>query len=119
MLPSVMDDPSNRRQPNKVQLVPKLSPAYTVQLPFIADWPNNPPRKQTVFMRKSPHDGKLYDVVIDMPYKAFFKAYVSWCNGTHIQTAFKNLDSGIREFIVSGITPDQWDVLFPPDKNEE
>lgn len=35
-----------------------------------------------------------------------------WNNGEFIQDAFNNLNSDEREFVKSGITPDEWDNLF-------
>lgn len=37
------------------------------------------------------------------------KAYVE---GAMIQDAFPFLDAGEREFLMSGITPDEWDRMF-------
>ena len=38
--------------------------------------------------------------------------------GTHIQRVFPNLSSSDREFILTGITQDEWDELFPPEPEE-
>jgi hypothetical protein len=36
----------------------------------------------------------------------------------YIQTIFSNLDAGEREFIKTGITPAEWDSVFPPEEEE-
>ena len=117
MLPSALDDPANRRKCNEVQAVPPKSPVCKIQtMPVIAEWPCNPPKKQTLFTNRSKYDGKLYDVLIDMSYDRFVNAYGAWCRGDHIQKAFPKLEPEIREFIQTGITPTQRDEMF---KDEE
>lgn len=37
-----------------------------------------------------------------------------WKNGNHIQYAMPNLSPEHREFIISGITPTEWDEMFKP-----
>lgn len=39
--------------------------------------------------------------------------------GALIQEAFPNLSPAQREFIMSGITPEEWLAAFPPDEDEE
>ena len=38
--------------------------------------------------------------------------------GELIQRAMPNLTDNQREFIISGITPDEWDVLYPKEDEE-
>lgn len=38
----------------------------------------------------------------------------NWRNGTVIQDAMPNLSADDREFIMTGITPDEWDVYISP-----
>ena len=33
-------------------------------------------------------------------------------SGTHAQNAFPALSADLREFIISGVTPEEWDKLF-------
>ena len=35
----------------------------------------------------------------------------------HIQNAFPELDDDEREFLLSGITPDEWDSLLPKEED--
>jgi hypothetical protein len=45
----------------------------------------------------------------------FDEAYANWQAGDMIQTAFEMLDAGEREFIKTGITPQEWVELFGED----
>ena len=39
-------------------------------------------------------------------------------NGAHIQNAFSFLTPGEREFLMTGITPEEWDTMWPDDGEE-
>jgi len=39
--------------------------------------------------------------------------------GMHIQRAFPHLPADQREFILTGITGEEWDCLFPPEEMDE
>ena len=39
-----------------------------------------------------------------------------WAEGANIQDAFPYLDADVREFMISGTTPEEWDQLFPKSK---
>ncbi len=41
-----------------------------------------------------------------------------WENGAKVQDAFPNLTPSQREFILTGITDDEWDETFPPEDDE-
>lgn len=43
----------------------------------------------------------------------------AYCKGALVQNAFPNLSVEDREFIVSGMTEEEWEVLFPPNKDED
>tara|TARA_R110002012_G_scaffold118979_1_gene267950 strand:- start:386 stop:556 length:171 start_codon:yes stop_codon:yes gene_type:complete len=38
--------------------------------------------------------------------------FVAWEKGALIQDAFPNLTPDEREFLKTGITPDEWDAMF-------
>jgi len=40
-------------------------------------------------------------------------------NPPHIQNCFPNLTPAEREFILTGITGDEWDAMFPPEEEDE
>lgn len=39
--------------------------------------------------------------------------------GILLQDAFPRLTPGEREFIKTGITPEEWDAMFPPDDDDD
>jgi hypothetical protein len=41
-----------------------------------------------------------------------------WENGTLIQNAMPNLSADEREFLMTGITADEWDNLFPEPEDD-
>lgn len=47
-----------------------------------------------------------YEVVID------YSAWKEWHSGKRIQDAFPSLAPEQREFLLSGITPEEWKKLF-------
>jgi len=38
-----------------------------------------------------------------------------WNNGMLIQDAMPNLSAHMREFLISGVTPEEWDMMFKYD----
>lgn len=58
--------------------------------------------------RRSPFSGKENELEIDVnEYQMKL-----WQSGTPIQIAMPHLSADDREFILSGITPDEWEDLF-------
>jgi hypothetical protein len=56
--------------------------------------------------------GKVH--ILDLPVtNAQFAAYNA---GALVQDAFPDLDADGREFLISGITPEEWAETFPPDE---
>lgn len=41
--------------------------------------------------------------------------YDQWQTGTLIQDCMPNLSPGQREFLITGITPSEWDSIFDED----
>ena len=60
------------------------------------------------FPRLSPISGKINVMDLDVTKDQF----VAWEKGALIQDAFPNLTPDEREFLKTGITPDEWDVMF-------
>ena len=58
--------------------------------------------------RKSPFTGTI--ATLDIPVTDFQLA--EWQNGKMIQDAMPNISADHREFIKTGITPAEWDILF-------
>lgn len=36
----------------------------------------------------------------------------AWQNGVHIQNAMPNVPADLREFIITGATPEEWNEIF-------
>ena len=60
------------------------------------------------FPRLSPISGKINTMDLDVTKDQF----VAWEKGALIQDAFPNLNMYEREFLKTGITPDEWDAKF-------
>lgn len=61
-----------------------------------------------IVTRKSPFDQKVREW--DLPITQ--DQMVRYVNGDLVQNAFPHLDSNQREFIMTGITPNQWEETF-------
>lgn len=42
-----------------------------------------------------------------------------WKGGAYIQNAMPQLSADDREFIMTGITPEEWDEAFPEEEDED
>ena len=58
--------------------------------------------------------GKLH--TMDLPVTE--EQYARWKAGTLVQDVFPDLTPDQREFILSGITPEEWADVFPRGDNE-
>ena len=67
-----------------------------------------------IFQRISPFTGKLNQMDLPVTEDQVNK----YNNGALIQDAFPNLTASQREFIMTGMTDDDWDNMFPPDDEE-
>lgn len=61
-----------------------------------------------VISNRSPISGKVNEMVIPMTGEDFDAAYAAWQNGKNIQDAFPMLSADAREFIKTGILPEEW-----------
>lgn len=59
--------------------------------------------------RKSPFSGKTN--TMDIPVTQ--EQLDAWNNGALIQNAMPNISPDHREFIMTGITPEEWENMFP------
>lgn len=62
--------------------------------------------------RRSPFSGNINTMEFPMPVVEFWVAHANWQNGMLIQDAFPNLNADQREFIMTGITAEEWDETF-------
>jgi hypothetical protein len=56
--------------------------------------------------------GKVSEMLLGINFNEFVKAFNSWYAGELIQNAFPALNADEREFIKTGITPDEWKAAF-------
>jgi len=68
----------------------------------------------TVITNYSPLTGKLHEMTIPMSREQFTAAFKRWQGDRSlmIQDAFPTLNADQREFIMTGITPEEWDAAF-------
>jgi len=59
--------------------------------------------------RTCPKCGKLQVIEVEG------SQYNDWMAGKNIQIAFPNLTPDQREILMSGICPECWEKIFPPD----
>jgi hypothetical protein len=65
--------------------------------------------------RKSPISGN--EATMDLPISQ--KQIDLYDKGEYIQVAFANLNPDQREFYMTGITPDEWNKLFPKEEEDD
>lgn len=70
---------------------------------------------KTIITRRSPFTGRIHQMEIPLSQEEFSRREVLWQTGELIQNAFPMLDAGQREFIKTGITPEEWDNMFGED----
>ena len=71
------------------------------------------------YTKRSPITGKDNTMELDMIQMVFDDCYVAWSEGALIQDAFPMLDADQREFIKTGLTPEDCLVIFDnPDDRE-
>lgn len=67
-------------------------------------------------IKTSPISGK--EVCLDIPLTdvEYALGLALWRNGRLIQNAFPTLSPELREFIMTGISPQEWDEAFPAEE---
>lgn len=66
-------------------------------------------------MRISPFTGKTNTLDLPIGEHDFHQAIARWNDGAMIQDAFPMLNAGEREFVKTGITPQEWADTFGED----
>jgi hypothetical protein len=61
-----------------------------------------------IVTRTSPVTGKVNEKDLPVTYYQF----IDWESGALVQDVFHNLSEDDREFILTGMTPEDWDYLF-------
>ena len=65
--------------------------------------------------RRSPLTGQIN--TMDLPITE--EQYNEWQSGIFIQDAMPHLTADEREFLISGCTKEDWDKLFPNEKEDD
>lgn len=68
---------------------------------------------RTKLVRRSPFTGKLHETEFDLPFHQFLSYYAG---EALIQNAFPTLNADEREFIMTGITPEEWNSTLGPEE---
>lgn len=55
---------------------------------------------------------RMWELEVDL------ESYKKWRNGEYIQVAFADLPAEKRELMLTGITGEGWDLLFPKDDED-
>ena len=63
--------------------------------------------------------GKVYTMELPLTQREFERGCEAMDRGVLIQYAFPTLNADQREFILTGITPEEWDAHFGPTEDEE
>lgn len=58
--------------------------------------------------KRSPRTGRMNTRVINVTEEQI----KDWQNGTLIQNAMPNISDDDREFLMTGLTPEDWDAMF-------
>ena len=62
--------------------------------------------------KKSMLTGEIHTMNLDVTYDEYY----AWQNGMLIQDACPRLNADEREFLMTGITPDEWNNMFEEDE---
>ena len=72
-----------------------------------------------IYMKQSKITGKNNHMEIPLSEEEFTTSYTKWIRGELIQKAFPTLSVDHREFIMNGITPEEWNEIFGGSEDEE
>ena len=67
-----------------------------------------------IIKKRSAFTGIIHELDLDITIKQLER----WNNGELIQNVFTNLSDDEREFLMTGITPDEWDIIFDLKKRD-
>lgn len=71
---------------------------------------------KTTLYNVSTLSGKESCMELNVEPEEFNACYLRWRKGELIQKAFPMLSPAEREFIKTGITPEEWNAVFGPDE---
>lgn len=56
-------------------------------------------------------------IIVDAPIEDMNQGWYYWMNGKFVQDAFPTLTAEQREFLMTGITPTEWNEIFSEEEN--
>ena len=59
------------------------------------------------------------EMTLNLSSEQYLKGMKDYQTGMFVQQAFPTLNADEREFLVTGMTPEQWDTIMPPEEDEE
>ena len=74
--------------------------------------------EQVTIKRLSPISFKIHEMTLPISEAEYLKREQARNRGMLIQTAYPELTPDQREFILSGITPDEWEATFGGDSED-
>lgn len=75
--------------------------------------------QQTHYSNRSILTGNVNSMILPIDGETFDRCFKAWKDGALIQHAFPMLDFNEREFIKTGITPDEWNRYVTVGDDEE
>ena len=64
--------------------------------------------------------GRTVSLTINQSYSTMYQCFTKYTDNTMlVQDAFPMLTSMEREFILTGSTQEDWDLMFPPNEEED
>lgn len=67
---------------------------------------------KVLIQKTSQLSGKLTEILVGIDFNEFVHSFYHWNAGLLIQDAFPTLNADEREFIKTGITPEEWKAAF-------
>lgn len=68
-----------------------------------------------IIVRRSQATGARHERELDVTHQQM----AAFERGVMVQDAFPQLSAEDREYILSGITPEEWAILYPPEEEDE
>lgn len=72
-----------------------------------------------IITKRSMISGNIHDMDIPLTEEQYEEGLNNKANGALIQDAFPTLTDEQREFILTGITPEEWDATFPEEDDPD
>lgn len=120
MLPVALEtDPAKVRKFFEIRAVPAISPTIrTLRHQTCVLHPFTEDGSVTYYAIRSAHSSVVYDVLLPVDFNTFAAQYAAWVAGAHCDTAFKCLNAGMRRFVTTGITVQEWKHMNSTNEDE-